>query len=392
MAVLKIHTRCPKTGKKIKSSKWYVQFRDHLYIVRRLPAFRNKALSLSLERKINELVEYRRAGEALTGDVKRFVDTLDVAILRRLQRWGLVGAQVSGRGVSVDELVMQYLKDLENIGRRESYINSVDARLNKFLEDAQVRSLYDLTPARFIEFRNNLICSAATKNHYLTEIKGFLSWLVKQGNLKDNPLASISPLTASHIEYGILSPDVFIQLIQGTQGLATIHYDTTGKQRALLYLLAGNTGLRISELLAIRWGWIDYNNRVVHLPASATKNKRAAHQPIPQAVIEALRVIPNQEPDKPVFDFPVGFGSKSARVLRKDLQACGLPLVDEHNRKIVFHSLRASFISFLANSDTPAKVVQQLARHSSINLTMNTYAKAYNQSLQSAMDNLPDMN
>jgi len=58
--------------------------------------------------------------------------------------------------------------------------------------------------------------------------------------------------------------------------------------------------------------------------------------------------------------------------------------------EICFHSLRNSFISFLANSQVPAKVVQKLARHSDPRLTFNTYARTFEESEQEALNCLPN--
>jgi hypothetical protein len=44
---------------------------------------------------------------------------------------------------------------------------------------------------------------------------------------------------------------------------------------------------------------------------------------------------------------------------------------------------------FLANSQTPAKVIQKLARHSDPRLTFNTYARTFEKAEQKAMNLLP---
>jgi hypothetical protein len=58
--------------------------------------------------------------------------------------------------------------------------------------------------------------------------------------------------------------------------------------------------------------------------------------------------------------------------------------------RYAFHSLRNSYISFLANSRTPAKVVQKLARHSDPRLTFNTYARTFEDAEQKALNSLPN--
>jgi hypothetical protein len=80
----------------------------------------------------------------------------------------------------------------------------------------------------------------------------------------------------------------------------------------------------------------------------------------------------------------------TAELIRADLTAAGIKLTDKDGNEICFHSLRNSYISFLANSQTPAKVIQKLARHSDPRLTFNTYARTFEQAEQNALNCLPD--
>jgi len=75
----------------------------------------------------------------------------------------------------------------------------------------------------------------------------------------------------------------------------------------------------------------------------------------------------------------------AGQLIRKDLRVTELELTDIEDNEIFFHSLRNSYISFLANSRTPAKVVQKLARHSNPRLIFNTYARTFEKAEQKAM-------
>ena len=58
---------------------------------------------------------------------------------------------------------------------------------------------------------------------------------------------------------------------------------------------------------------------------------------------------------------------------------------------IDFHSLRNTFISNLARGGVSPKAAQLLARHSDINLTMNTYTSLEFGDQASAVEALPDV-
>jgi len=85
-----------------------------------------------------------------------------------------------------------------------------------------------------------------------------------------------------------------------------------------------------------------------------------------------------------------GLSVNTAELIRDDLTAAGIKLIDKDGNKICFHSLRNSYISWLANSQTPAKVIQKLARHSDPKLTFNVYARVLPESEQKAISFLPD--
>jgi hypothetical protein len=51
----------------------------------------------------------------------------------------------------------------------------------------------------------------------------------------------------------------------------------------------------------------------------------------------------------------MGVCPNTAEFIRQDLQAAGLPLEDSDGNEICFHSLRNSYITFLANSGNSGK-------------------------------------
>ncbi len=67
----------------------------------------------------------------------------------------------------------------------------------------------------------------------------------------------------------------------------------------------------------------------------------------------------------------------------------GIPYKDEAGRVFDFHATRGQFISELARQGVHPKTAQMLARHSSINLTMNTYTHLGLVDLKAAVENLP---
>jgi len=87
--------------------------------------------------------------------------------------------------------------------------------------------------------------------------------------------------------------------------------------------------------------------------------------------------------------FPGFNPNKAAKMLRKDLEAAGIPYEDGAGRVADFHALRHTFISNLTRGGVSPKIAQSLARHGSIGLTMDTYTHIGLHDERAALDALP---
>ena len=57
----------------------------------------------------------------------------------------------------------------------------------------------------------------------------------------------------------------------------------------------------------------------------------------------------------------------------RDLEAAGIAREDDEGRVVDFHALRTTFVTWLAMTGAHPKVAQALARHASIETTMERY-------------------
>jgi hypothetical protein len=72
--------------------------------------------------------------------------------------------------------------------------------------------------------------------------------------------------------------------------------------------------------------------------------------------------------------------SHAARELDKDLEAAGIPKMTKDG-KVAFHALRTSFVTLTYEAGATHKEAQALARHSTPQLTTNTYGRARDERL-----------
>ena len=87
--------------------------------------------------------------------------------------------------------------------------------------------------------------------------------------------------------------------------------------------------------------------------------------------------------------WPGAWHLHAAEMLRHDLAAAGIPYRDAEGHVFDFHGLRHSYITLLSLSGVSPKLAQELARHSTIDLTMNVYTHLLLNDKAAAVASLP---
>jgi hypothetical protein len=93
-----------------------------------------------------------------------------------------------------------------------------------------------------------------------------------------------------------------------------------------------------------------------------------------------------QPPANPLLYVP----QNSATMLKKDLEAAGIPSMTPKG-KLDFHALRTAYINFVLDSGANVKTTQELARHSTPDMTMNVYGRARDEKMRKAVESVGDM-
>ncbi len=98
------------------------------------------------------------------------------------------------------------------------------------------------------------------------------------------------------------------------------------------------------------------------------------------------RAIPARLPaDARLFSVPAGL----LRILDRDLKAAGIPKQDERGRTVDVHAMRTSFGTLLSKAGVAPRTAQAAMRHSTIDLTMNTYTDPKLLDVAGALESLP---
>ena len=185
-----------------------------------------------------------------------------------------------------------------------------------------------------------------------------------------------------------LEIDQVRHLLEMTRTQST-RFGMSGPERAMLYRLAVETGLRANELRSLKKTSFNFVDLTVSVEAGYTKSKKEkAVLPLRKDTAVILQqFLANKLSRTKAFKVPI----KTADMIKVDLAAANIPYVDGDGRYADFHSLRHTMGTWLAACGVHPKVAQIIMRHSDINLTMSRYTHIFRGQEAEAINKLPDL-
>jgi len=296
------------------------------------------------------------------------------------------------RSRSLSSLVVDWERDLERRKRNAKHRRNCKDRVLRILETAD--ELSGVTPAwvrrRLNDLRSERNLGDQTTEHYRTALGSFFSWLVLNELWSRNPVSAVQGLSKIDAqERRALTEAERGRLLR----VAPI-------ERRTCYQTAMTTGFRRRELRSLRWRHVDLPRRLLRLEGEFTKNRRAAELPLPRSTVEALvawraaleagcwshrgpkgKLPPGSKRTDSVF----GSRVPRMRTFGRDLEAAMIPVQTEEG-VVVFHSLRATFSTWLKDQGVSLGARQALMRHSDPALTEKSYTTRWGPELRAAVD------
>lgn len=178
----------------------------------------------------------------------------------------------------------------------------------------------------------------------------------------DNPVLRIPPMREDNRRLRFLTRKEANKLLDALgKNLVDVH------DIALMSLL---TGMRAGEIFTLKWGKINFNQNYIHVTDTKTGLNRIAYI-IPE-VQKMLRLRwDGQKPDDLVF--PGSYGQQRKEVPDSFFRAVNkLGLNDnikDKKDKVVFHTLRHTFASWLVQNGEPLFTVAELMGHTTLEMT-----------------------
>jgi integrase len=254
--------------------------------------------------------------------------------------------------------------------------------------------------------------SARTVKHLRATLRAALNQAIKDGLIHRNAAAQAEPPEIEPRILDVYTPDEARILIEAARG----------HRLEALFTAAVALGLRMGECLGLQWADIDFQRHVLTVAHNLQRVKRVRRGDVvkegeakterllgrpkgkkvkplrlPAIVLEALERHKSKQAEERllagsawkgdgqyVFTSTVGTPLEQRRLDREFKLLCDKAGL----RRIRFHDLRHSAASILIAQGVHPKAIQELLRHSSIQLTMDTYGHLFDEMQRETADKM----
>ena len=363
------------------AKKWYGQFTDADRVVRRVPLAANKEAARQM------LAERVKAAE--------------------LEKAGVRDPFAQHRTSPLAGHLDGYEGSFADKGHTPRQASQAAARCRAVFDGCRFRTLADLDAEAVEKWlarrravpKPNGGFGVQTSNHDLTAAKAFANWCVRTKRLPANPFQHLRRMNAEvdvrHRRREFTAVE-FAALVAAARTGRPFR-GLSGPDRAVLYTVAGYTGLRASELASLTPAsfHLDANPPAVRVEAGYSKHRREDTVPLHPALVAELRGwLANKSAHLPLWPGNWARHFEASDLVKADLAAARerwlsdapagdrerqagsdfLLYRDRAGRVADFHALRHTFVTNLVRAGVLPKDAKQLARHSPITLTMDRYA------------------
>jgi site-specific recombinase XerD len=300
----------------------------------------------------------------------------------------------------LSELLTDYETHLRSKGNTENYVAKTILRIQAVVNATKAKTLADVDTGRISATlaawrgRKRKSLNIATTNHYARAVKSFTRWLWTEHRTHEDPLTNLRLLNAKadrrHVRRAF-NADELQRLVSTTETCRKTLCGIRGVDRAMLYRVAAYTGLRLSELCSLTVASFDLEAKTLTVAAAYSKHRRNDVLPLHASLVERLRPWLTTKTTTLWTIHGRYWGTRAAEMIRRDLKRAEIAYVDDQGRVVDFHALRHTFITQLARAGVHPAKAKELARHSTITLTMDVYSHVDANELRDALDSVPGL-
>jgi integrase len=285
-----------------------------------------------------------------------------------------------GAGTLIAAMTTERLEGWINGLRAERRLSVPEAKKRR-AAGAQIRTRPDgtyvqITPA-----------SPRTKRKYLISLNGIMKRAMKHGAITTNPVALVDRPGRVHRRRTLATT----QFLRPVDVHALVRAASeTNRQDAVIFMVSAFCGLRLGELLDLRWGAINFDGSSIHVESSFVRNvkgtpKSGAGRTVPMApeVARALAEHSTLGPVKSDADL-VFVGRNGGHVDGNALRLRYYAALDRAKlKRIRIHDLRHTFGTVCAAKGIPQTTIKEWMGHTDLSTT-EIYTAFYPQDADAA--------
>lgn len=278
-------------------------------------------------------------------------------------------------GITLQKAVEMYMEEKCKILRKDSIrsYESFAKTLLHYANSKKIKFLISFNEQHAVDIMSYLIdkkhVSAKTHNNYLIMFRTVFNYFIKKKMIKENPFANIESKRKEEKMRKTIPRDIREKIT---------HYFVDSKQIPYLYImqLCYRCFIRPKEILMLKIKHIDFDNAMLLVPANISKNHKEDIFAVPDEIMRYFDTLKSEPGNKYIFSdrwlpgYTLLNSRDTGRAWAYMRKALGLPI------EYQFYSLKDTGITEMLESGVPAKIVRDLARHSSLEITEKYVHKA----------------
>ena len=316
------------------------------------------------KRGSNWVIEYKtrngRSKRESIGKIGIITKTMAKEVLKTREQQVKLGKYEMIEAIipTVEKYSKEYLDYQENVKQIRSYPRT-RACIGHFVRFYGTKMLSDVTPEDIDVYKRRRLSEGVKQNTIARELVVIRSFFYHAESRNQffgkNPVKQSGIPVVNDKKERVLSVDEEKRLLN-----VCPEYLKHAIQIAL------NTGMRRGEILGLKWQWIDFDENLIMLPQTNTKNQQSRKVPINQIVRKILleRKLSSSS-NEHVFASTVSSTGHIYWLNRSFKRACKVAKVEG----LRFHDLRHTAATRLVESNIPLHAVAKLLGHSTIKIT-----------------------
>lgn len=353
-----------------RATRWYLDLRGVRGERRRLVGYVSRVATEELGRKIEALVEIRASGAAMPIEMRRWIAGLTDGRRATLSKIGALSVTELALTRPLDALIDDFAGSLGAREKSALYCETLPRMAKRLFTGIGAGRWHEIRAAAVEEWlarQRKGGWSAVTSNRYLQAARQFCRWMVMHGFGTEDPLRILKKLPEPKSDRDALEDEETKALLAATAA-GKRRARMGGPERALLYRLAVETGLRLGEIRSLRVQSFSLGmSPTVTVEVGSSKRRRRDVLPLRADTAADLGVhLAGRTPKAKAFSF--GRHWRAAETVRRDLKDAGVQTEDRD-----FHCFRHTFVTRLERARVTPKLMQTLARHSTPALTLGVY-------------------